>query len=268
MLYIKVLFQIGVGVVGLLALLLDYKWQDKRRTVFKKTRNVLIGLSILLVITSVVLTIFDEKQKTSEIATLSEQLNLIKQNGDRLNLQIVPFLKIATDRYPNLSSERALDSLREYIQKIENQTSILQKSETVRQVKEMELDEMKKTSPKIEALLSMDHKRNVSVGVLFHNKVPIKFNYTLQHSQGDKVLSKGTTYGLLLYPPKDNRPLFIANDLNFKDHIPSDSISELKVTISYESIYYSESLNPNLVGNSSSKSYVIDPRKNTLTAKK
>jgi hypothetical protein len=267
MLLAKILFQIGIGLAGLLALLLDYKWYDKRRLVFKKSRNLLISLSILSVLTSIIVTIYDEREKDEAIKTLTAQLDLIKRNGDKLNLQIEPFLKIATDRYPNLSSEKALDSLKEDIKKIESQTFSLEKSEIARQLREKGLEELRTTPPDIEAILSMDNQRNVSVGVQFHNNVPIKFAYTLMHSYRDKVLSSHTSSEFQLYPLKDKRPIFIKDDFNFREHIPNTGFSDIEVIISYESIYYLESLNSNLRG-SVSKVYTVDPHKNILTIKK
>jgi hypothetical protein len=130
--------------------------------------------------------------------------------------------------------------------------------------KEKEFQVVKSTAPLIEAFLAMDKNRIVSVGVKFLNAVPIKFTYTLEHFKGDKGLSNHMAEEFELYPPVDNKTIFIRDDFNFHDHIPNDQFSTLKVTINYESIYYVESLNPSLRG-SVSATYTINPNSNTIT---
>lgn len=87
MLYLKIFLQVGIGVVGLLAVLLDYKWHDKRKKIFKRTRNLLISISITLVIVSSIVTVLDERQKNEEILLLNGQLKSIENNGIELNLK-------------------------------------------------------------------------------------------------------------------------------------------------------------------------------------
>jgi hypothetical protein len=204
------------------------------------------------------------RNRNTELGHKVDEL-LIKQT--ELKGQLQPFVEFAQKTYPNLSSERALDSLKEDIKKIEGKTFSLEKLEQTRQLREKELEALKNTPPSIEAVLSMDKQRNVSVGVQFLNNVPIKLSYTLEHSYRNKILSNHTTGGFQLYPIKDNRPIFIKDDFNFRDHIPNDGFSSLKISISYESIYYLESLNPSLIG-TSIKMYTIDPYNNTLTIDK
>lgn len=59
--------------------------------------------------------------------------HLIKQT--ELKGQLAPFIELARKNYPNLSSERALDSLKEAIKKIGSKTLSLEKSEQNRQNK-------------------------------------------------------------------------------------------------------------------------------------
>lgn len=119
MIYLKIIIQLLTGISGLLALVLDYQWHDKRRKVFKNLRNLLIFLTIVSLIGGVKITINDEKDKNREISTLKETLDTtqntltyIKANGDTLKYQIKPFLDLATAKYPNLSKNDALDSLK------------------------------------------------------------------------------------------------------------------------------------------------------------
>ncbi len=85
MLYLKIFLQVAIGLTGLLAVILDYKWHDKRKTIFKRTRNLLISLSIILVVVGATVTTLDERQKNEEILSLNIQLKSIEENGRKLN---------------------------------------------------------------------------------------------------------------------------------------------------------------------------------------
>ena len=119
MIYFKVITQVLTCISGLIALLLDYKWHDKRRKIFKQSRNGLIILTVLSLIAGVIITVNDEKAKNSEITSLKKTIDTakstladIKANGDTLKYQIKPFLDLAVSKYPNLSLNEALDSLK------------------------------------------------------------------------------------------------------------------------------------------------------------
>ena len=79
MIYLKIISQLLPGISGLIALLLDYKWHDKRRKIFKTLRNILIFLTILSLIAGIFITINDEKDKNNEITSLKKALNTTKK---------------------------------------------------------------------------------------------------------------------------------------------------------------------------------------------
>ena len=128
MIYLKIIAQLLTGISGLVALLLDYKWHDKRKKIFKTLRNFLIFLTIVSLIAGVIITINDEKDKTDEITNLTNKLDTtqntltyIKSNGDTLKSQIKPFLDLATQQYPNLSSSQALEKLKNRLNDLDKQ---------------------------------------------------------------------------------------------------------------------------------------------------
>lgn len=199
MLFLKILFQIGTGVSSLIAILMDYKWHDKRKVIFKRFRNIVIFLAVFLLIIGVFLIVQDENQKNFEITSLNSQLdsvqsrlNSIQKTGDSLNLKITPFLQLATKRYPNLSSEQALDSLRRDIFNLSTKTIKLEGFENYRQANDKKFALLKSTPPSIGVSLIMDKERTVSVGIKFLNRVPIKFAYRLQNYSLNKSYSDGT----------------------------------------------------------------------------
>ena len=128
MIYLKILTQLLTGIAGLVALLMDYKWHDKRRKIFKHLRNLLIIITIVSLIAGVIITLCDEKEKNDEVTNLKNQLDAaqntltyIKSNGDTLKSQIKPFLELATQQYPNLSSNEALEKLKNRLNTIDYQ---------------------------------------------------------------------------------------------------------------------------------------------------
>lgn len=126
MLFLKILTQFLTGASGLIALLLDYKWHDKRRKIFKTLRNLLVGLSILTLLIGVFLTVADEREKNKEISSLKTNLDSanhtlveIKSNGDTLRTQIKPILDLAASKFPNLTLNEALRELSSRINNID-----------------------------------------------------------------------------------------------------------------------------------------------------
>lgn len=270
MLFLKILFQIGVGLTSLLAVLLDYKWHDKRRTVFKRFRNIMIWITGGLLLIGVVIIVQDENQKDAEIKTLNNQLDTLKlkltniqTSSDSVNYKITPFLKLATDRYPNLNAADALDSLKRDITNLNSKTDQLENFEVSRQASEQEFVRLKNTPPLIDISLIMDKKRTVEVGIKFLNNIPIKFSYRLQNYTSTQSYSDHTNGEFELYPPTDNRTIYIKDDFNFRDNLRNED-SKLKLTVNYQSIYYIQSMNPSLRG-VKSEIYSVDPLNNLIT---
>jgi hypothetical protein len=270
MLFLKILFQIGTGISSLIAILLDYKWHDKRKIIFKKFRNIAIFLAVALLIIGVFLIVQDESQKNFEITSLNSQLdsvqsrlNSIQKSGDSLNFKITPFLKLATERYPNVSSEQALDSLKRDIFNLGTKTNKLEVFENNRQTNEKEFAKLKSTPPSIGVSLIMDKKRTVSVGIQFLNRVPIKFTYRLQNYSSNKSYSDGTRGDFELYPQEDGKIIYFKDDFNFKDNLRNEE-TKLKITVYYESLYYLQNMSSALRG-SKSAIYTVNPFNNTIS---
>lgn len=264
------MFQIGVGVSSLLAVLLDYKWHDKRRKIFKRSRNIAIIMAIALLIIGIFLIIHDEIQKDSEIKSLNSQLDSLKSrliniqvSSDSVNYKITPFLKLATERYPKVNAEQALDSLQRDLSRLNMKTSKLETFEINRQASEKEFALLKATPPSIYVSLTMDTKRNVAVGIKFLNKVPIKLSYRLQNYSSKQSYSDGSTSDFELYPPENGKIIYIKDDFNFKDNLRNEE-TKLKVIVYYESIYYIQNMNPALRGTKSAI-YTVDPLNNTIS---
>lgn len=271
MLLIKIISQILVGLSSLLAVLLDYKWHDKRKKVFRKFRNILIGLSIISLITSVLITVDDENSKNQEIITLQSKLdsvqnNLIKikDNGDKLSTQILPFLEIATNKYPDLNSDNALENLKQDLLTLGEKTNSLEKSELERKKKENEFEKLKNTSPSIIPKLVVDKKRKVSIKIEYLNSVPIKIKYSIKLSNTEKLLASCNTGMMELAPPIHNKKVLLTNGFNFPDQIPKENISYFELFIYYESIYFFETQNQNL-RSQLVKKYKFDPISDILT---
>lgn len=270
MLFLKILFQLGTGISGLLAILLDYKWHDKRERIFKQYRNLAIAMSVILLLLGVLLTVQDENNKNSEITSLNSQLasvhtRLINIQGssDSLNYKITPFLKLATERYPNVSPDQALDSLKRDISVLIVKTSRLETFEANRQTSEREFAQLKVTPPSIDVSLIMDKKRNVAVGIQFLKNVPIKFNYRLQNYSSKQSYSDGTSGDFELFPQESGNIIYIKDDFNFKDNLRNED-TKLKVTVYYESLYYLQNMNPALRG-AKSVVYTLNPFNNTIS---
>lgn len=231
----------------------------------------MIAVSIFSLAASVFITVTDDQDKNSEIRTLQDKLdsvqnNLvqIKKNGVDLNERIAPFIKIALSKYPYLSSDDALDSLKKDIILLERKATNLELSELERSKRESEISNLKRTPPAINGILMMDKKKNIYVGMQFSNKVPIKFTYKLTHSKGGRILSS-TDNGPLTetYPPSDGKMFFFKDQFNFPEHIPKQELSQIRLDIYYESIYFLESGNANLK-RQLTKEYIIDPIKDIL----
>ena len=127
MFYLKLVTQLVTGIGGLLTILLDYKWHDKRTKLFKRLRGSLIAITIFSLAIGIYITIQDDKDKNDEIKSLTNKLDsanntlrYIKASGDTLKNQMNPFLELAKSKYPNLSNKVALDSLKNRIKKLDS----------------------------------------------------------------------------------------------------------------------------------------------------
>lgn len=226
-------------------------------------------MSAILLLLGLFLTIQDENNKNSEIKSLnsnlaSVQTRLIQIQGasDSLNDKITPFLKLATERYPNLTPGQALDSLKRDLAVLSLKTNTLETFETNRQTIEKQLARLKVTPPSIDVSLTMDKKRNVAVGIQFLNKVPIKLTYRLQNYSSKQSYSDGMSGAFELYPQENGNIIYIKDDFNFKDNLRNEE-TKLRVIAYYESLYYLQNMNPALKG-SKFAIYTVNPFNNTI----
>ncbi len=125
-----------IGIAALLTVYLDYKWWDKRKSVFKRGRNWLIGTMIFILIGSVYITCYDESEQDKEkeklntklsdmkdkLRDMEDSLSVIKKIGVDLKKQIEPILNLAKEKYPQLPIDEALRKLKFDIVELQIQT--------------------------------------------------------------------------------------------------------------------------------------------------
>lgn len=129
---LNVLFQILTGVAALLAILMQYKWYDKRTRKYKVAKNIFIPLTAILFFLGIWITIDDNRDKIESRQSLQHNFDSVSHNFDsvknelerntmtviKLDSQITPFILMAKKQYPNLNPEAALSKLRhDYIVK-------------------------------------------------------------------------------------------------------------------------------------------------------
>ncbi|WP_405384086.1 LemA family protein [Maribacter sp. LLG6340-A2] len=220
MIYLKVIIQIIVGLSGLIALFLDYKWHDKRKKIFKTLRNLLIILSVLSLFIGVIITIKDDKAKDIEIGNLKNGLKDaqntlydIKSNGDTLKEQLKPFLELATKKYPNLKSSEALNKLSERLDNVD-----------------VEISNSKEKINNLSSQLN-DERKTIK---LFHAQVYIEFSGKWDGAPYPSWLQPNTATTYLNWKDKSgNLPTinFTANRVNFKTIDNQNAVFENKLSV-------------------------------------
>lgn len=117
----------------MLGILMQYKYSDKRTNVFKKLRNTFIILTLIVYPVGLFIAWQDHSEKQNQILSVNSNLDSVKHRLDTSNLnlnftrdqlrildsrsvkldsQLMPFLKLATRKFPQLSPDSALDRLR------------------------------------------------------------------------------------------------------------------------------------------------------------
>ncbi len=256
MLVLKIVSQCIVGIASLIAILIDYKWHDKRKKLFKRLRLFLILLAILGLGFSVTLTVIDDRDKSTEISNLNSQLAMatdkldtIQESSKRVENKLQPFLDLAAYRFPDLDTNSALKKLRTELQLLNDRTDYLTEAEQSRQQEENNFQLLKNTPPSLDMIARIEGDF-VHVGVIFKNKVPVYANYSLVHKVGNIDQSRITGGGKTeIYPPLKNSPVFFPPSMG----ILQESQRELKnqkviITLNFESIYFKETLDPRLKG--------------------
>lgn len=137
MLILKLLFQVLGILVTILVGVLDYFWHDKRTNRFKKVRSYLLfGLCPLLIGVSILIVILDERDHGAEVAQLharfdesnqsakhagelaaksdevhAAQFARLHEENQKLEIMLEPFVSLAHQRRPDVSSAEALSKL-------------------------------------------------------------------------------------------------------------------------------------------------------------
>ena len=82
----NVLFQFFAGAAALLALLIQFKWSDKRTNSFKYLRNSLFVISFVLFVIGIGQTIRDNNEKAEAEISLQSSFDSVKHNFDSIKL--------------------------------------------------------------------------------------------------------------------------------------------------------------------------------------
>ena len=166
MLALKILSPISIFGVFILNLIIDHYWRDKRTKRYKLTRKALIIVMILFTIVSVILIVesdsdlnelhkkidpfieiaqnkFPNKNIDNALKKLPNEFNmlnakLMEAKNERANLKVEinsleskldPFIKLALNKYPNISIEEALEKLAGEIEILKKQSAELAKAD-------------------------------------------------------------------------------------------------------------------------------------------
>lgn len=270
MLLIKILLQIAIGVAALLTNYLDYKWYDKRKTSFKKGRNVLIIITGLIICGSVFITIIDDNQNektdlaiNNNLSSLKDSLSEIKINGLELSKQIEPFLLLAKQKYPNLPISEALMLIRNKIDSLEEVATILKGKEEKRSYTESQFEILKNTKPQIDAKIFINDKDEIIFNIRLLKNVPLRFKPDMSlSSNGYGLIVRIFTSLPEIYPKEGilnyNYKYGNLNELKYVQEVAT----KITMTVYYESIYANESkLN---LRDEIKKEYMIDVKNKTL----
>lgn len=276
MIVLKVVLQIAIGAAALLTVYLDYKWYDKRKKEFKKGRNWLISIMLVILAVSIISTVHDESEQTKEkeklttdLGSMRDSLLSIRKIGIDLNNQIEPILNLARKKYPGIPIEEAILKIQHDLDSLERKTSFLENKEESRNQSEKELAILKKTKPSVHFGLGIIDK-NLRLYIDFENKVPIEFRPYLSDifdKQGKSYKKAGNrVYEFQkVYPDKngEKKLYFDFFDLSNYD-LPQNTTFLFKAFVHYRSIYFGIE-NPNLKEENIEINYVYNPIDKTMT---
>lgn len=249
--YLNIILQLLIGISALFIVYLDYKWYDKRKTIFKKARKILIIITVTIICLSIVATINQEKEKSKlsgDISTMQDSISSINVIAKNLNEQIEPFLKLALEKYPNMPTNEALNKFQLEIKEIQKKTKGLELKEQNRKDKETEFEILKNTSPDVEFEMGLI-KNDLKIFVKFNNQVPIKFDPFLQGGVLEYLTNNPYDFfrrvhlePIVIYPSteKHKRSEFIYDSIEKDKKLPKDKLLILRMKIRYSSIYMNE----------------------------
>ena len=275
MIIVKILLQLLISISAFLAIYLDYKWTDKRRKKFKRTRNWLVIIMGVILIVSVGLTIHDDKEQKNErlelnkeLSDLKDSLSIIKKIGVDLNTQIEPLIKIAREKYPDLPIEEALKKLELDIDSLELKTSTLEEINRKNKIEKEKLEELKRTPPNVEFSLEIENNK-LYVIIDFKNEVPIKMRPYLSVIWDNEMNEmKGTGWRVYtdysdIYPSAGlSKVRFEYDDISNKGLPLGEKILGFRMIIRYFSIYYPEIKDEKLGEKTVELNLALDPRDN------
>jgi len=109
MLFLKILAIMIPISAGLIRVGLDYKWYDKRTSTHKLIRKILVVCMIFGFIVAPIIVWHDHEQSITQFNTIKRTENNLKN----LQSQIQPFLDLASNKYPNLEIEDALNKIQQ-----------------------------------------------------------------------------------------------------------------------------------------------------------
>ncbi len=140
-----------------------------------------------------------------------------------------------------------------------SKVSKLESAEAIRSAKEKQLNDLRLTPPKVDVALTIRNNNELGISLVFLNDVPITCDFYVT-----KYGSDASVAGILLEKPR----IYPTGDkvfhINYQDiakwDLPKTANSKLTLHFRYESIYYSETLNPALKYKII-KSYIFDPSK-------
>ena len=122
-----------VFLCAMLGILMQYKYSDKRTKVFKKLRNTFIIITLIVYPVGLFVAWQDHSDAQNQILRVNSNLDSVKHRLDtsnsslnftknqlkildsrsiKLDSQLMPFLNLATRKFPQLSPDSALDKLR------------------------------------------------------------------------------------------------------------------------------------------------------------
>ena len=253
MIILKIILQIAISISAILTIYLDYKWTDKRKNIFKKTRNWLIVIMGVILIFSVGLTIHDDKEQKNEklklnndLSDLKDSLSVIKKIGIDLNAQIEPLINIAKEKYPDLPIEEAIKKLEIEIDSLELKTFTLEEINRNNKIEKEKLEELKTTIPDVDFSLVIKDN-SLYVVAIFKNMVPIKMRPYLSVIWDEKMNDlkgygwKFHTNFQEIYPDKYNSEVLFEYDKISDKNLPlGKKILGFRMVIRYYSIFYPE----------------------------
>jgi hypothetical protein len=269
--YLKIIIQFLAGITGLLALYIDHKWHDRRTNRYKVGRDVLFILSGTLILIGIITTKIDDdkndrekKELNKKVDSANQRLNdlkdtlfIVKENSNNILNQITPFLSLAKSKYPTLSTEQALI-------KLQNDLIII-KEDLGKEIKKNEEDEkFKHTPPDLDIDFIYTNEQSGGLKLVFHNKVPILFNYSIKEIPNDKVLAYDFNQKWRVNPASMKGPVYTLMLEEFKKNVGNRTTPfQIKLTFQYQSYSFEELQDEHLI-KLISKYYLIDPIKSEI----